>query len=45
MIIKRGVIFMPGWDEILRELNEAASPSDQIRRKYLKKISDYTGRT
>ena len=35
---------MPGWDEILRELNEAASPSDQIRRKYLRELSNYTGR-
>lgn len=35
---------MPGWDGILRELNETMSPSDYVRRKYLQNISRITGR-
>lgn len=35
---------MAGWDDILRELNETMSQADFIRRKYLKKLSDLTGR-
>lgn len=35
---------MAGWDDILRELNETMSQSDYVRRKYLKLLSDYTGR-
>ena len=35
---------MAGWDEILREQNETWSRSDYIRRKYLKKLSQKTGR-
>ncbi|CUP20470.1 serine protease [Faecalicatena contorta] len=35
---------MAGWDDILKELNETMSQSDYVRRKYLKQLSDYTGR-
>lgn len=35
---------MAGWDEILTELNETWSQSDYIRRKYLKALSEKTGR-
>lgn len=35
---------MAGWDDILKELNETMSQSDFVRRKYLKKLSEYTGR-
>jgi len=40
---------MPTWGEILKELREVMerekkSPFDMVRRKYLKKLSDYTGR-
>jgi ATP-dependent protease ClpP protease subunit len=39
---------MANWNEILEELkhekNKTESPEDKIRRKYLKKLSDLTGR-
>lgn len=35
---------MAGWDDVLKELNETMSQSDYVRRKYLKKLSEYTGR-
>lgn len=35
---------MAGWDDILKELNETMSKSDYVRRKYLKRLSEYTGR-
>jgi len=35
---------MPNWHEILGELKEAGSTHDVIRRKYIKKLSDYTKR-
>lgn len=36
---------MAGWDEILKELGETPSQIDFVRRKYLKELSEYTGRT
>lgn len=35
---------MPNWYDILNEINKVGSPFDFIRRKYLKKLSDYTHR-
>lgn len=35
---------MAGWDDILKELGETLSQYDYVRRKYLKRLSDYTGR-
>lgn len=35
---------MPAWDEILEEVNSSRLTIDGIRRNYLKKLSDYTGR-
>ena len=35
---------MAGWDDILKELSETMSQSDYVRRKYLRKLSEYTGR-
>lgn len=35
---------MAGWDEVLKELNETMSQADFVRRKYLKKLAEYTGR-
>jgi len=39
---------MPTWGEILNELTEIMreqkAPFDVVRRKYLKKLSEYTGR-
>jgi hypothetical protein len=35
---------MPNWNEILDEIKSAGSAYDVIRRKYLKELSDYTGR-
>ncbi len=35
---------MAGWDDILREISETSSQLDCIRRKYLKKLSEYTNR-
>lgn len=34
---------MPGWNEILDEVS-AANDLDVVRRKYLRELSDYTGR-
>ena len=35
---------MSGWDSILREIHESESAHDGIRRKYIKELSNYTGR-
>ena len=37
---------MPGWGEVLEEIRGCTeeSPLDYIRRKYLKRLSEYTGR-
>jgi len=35
---------MPDWNQILNELKEAASIHDMIRRKYLSRLHDLTGR-
>ena len=35
---------MPSWDEILKEIQNNHGEVDTIRRKYLKKVSDISGR-
>ena len=35
---------MAGWDEILREIQTTPGSFDVVRRKYLDKLSKYTGR-
>ena len=35
---------MPNWHEINEELKQSGSPFDIVRRKYLKELSDKTGR-
>jgi ClpP class serine protease len=35
---------MADWSEILRELQQAGSSYDNVRRKYLRELSEYTGR-
>lgn len=35
---------MPGWNDILDEVKETPANYDYVRRKYLKKYSEYTGR-
>ena len=35
---------MAGWDDILDEIENYANPYDAIRKKYLKALSEYTGR-
>ncbi|MFQ9854816.1 MAG: SDH family Clp fold serine proteinase [Bacteroides caccae] len=40
----RRIYTLAGWDDILREFNETMSQSDFVRRKYLRKLSEYTGR-
>lgn len=35
---------MAGWSEILNEYRMMESPIDRIRSKYIKELSDYTGR-
>lgn len=35
---------MPNWNDISQEINAVNSPQDAIRRKYLKNLSDLTGR-
>lgn len=35
---------MADWSDILRELQQAGSNFDTVRRKYLKELSQYTGR-
>ena len=35
---------MPNWHEIMQELNRSGSTFDVIRRRYLKMLSEYTGR-
>lgn len=35
---------MPGWDDILSELGQTPSQHDIVRRKYLKSLSELTGR-
>lgn len=35
---------MAGWNDVLKEISETQSQYDYVRRKYLKELSDYTGR-
>jgi len=35
---------MPNWNDILNEINEAGSTFDVVRRKYLRALSEHTGR-
>lgn len=35
---------MPNWHEILNEIGKMGSPHDVVRRNYIRKLSDYTGR-
>ena len=35
---------MATWDDIMKELGDTPTPIDYIRRKYIKELSDYTGR-
>ena len=35
---------MGSWNDILKEVNETQSQYDYVRCKYLKELSDYTGR-
>ena len=35
---------MPNWHNILNEIGKMGSPPDVVRRNYLKKLSEYTGR-
>lgn len=35
---------MPNWNSLLEELREAGSTHDLLRRRYLKELSNYTGR-
>lgn len=35
---------MPNWHNILNEIGKMGSPHDVVRRNYLKKLSEYTGR-
>lgn len=35
---------MPGWDEVLKEINETKSQQDYVRAQYLKELSKYTKR-
>lgn len=35
---------MAGWDDVLREMNETLSQTDFVRRKYLRELSEMTGR-
>ena len=35
---------MPTWDEILHEIGSTINVLDLTRRKYVKELSDYTGR-
>lgn len=35
---------MPSWGAVLDELNATSNPLDQMRRKYLRIMHEYTGR-
>ncbi len=35
---------MPGWGDILREIENTSSNFDLVRRKYLKNLSELTNR-
>ena len=35
---------MPNWHDILNEISKMGSPHDVVRRNYLKRLSEYTGR-
>jgi len=35
---------MSNWSDLLKEINQLGSPFDILRRKYIKSLSDYTGR-
>ena len=43
VIIKNGGI-MGSWSDVLKELQDTASQYDYVRRKYLKDLSEFTGR-
>lgn len=35
---------MPNWSDLVKEIGQLGSPFDILRRKYLKELSEYTGR-
>ena len=35
---------MPTWDAILKEIGNVENPIDRVRRKYIKQLSNHTGR-
>ena len=35
---------MPSWGDVLSSLKSAPNPLDEMRRKYLKRMFEYTGR-
>lgn len=35
---------MPTWDAILKEIGDVENPLDKVRRRYIKLLSNYTGR-
>lgn len=35
---------MPDWNDVLNEIKESGSPQDIVRRKYLERLHDITGR-
>lgn len=35
---------MPNWSDLVKEINQLGSPFDILRRKYVKDLSEYTGR-
>lgn len=35
---------MPNWSDLVKEINQLGSPFDILRRKYVKNLSEYTGR-
>lgn len=36
---------MGSWNEVLKEIQETSSQCDYVRRKYLRELSEYTGRS
>lgn len=42
--IRKERTIMPNWSDILNELSEMGSPHDVVRRQYLRKFAEYTGR-
>ncbi len=39
-----GSVKMGGWNEVLKEIQETGTQYDYVRRKYIKELSEYTGR-